>query len=263
MNILSYQGTPRSGDIASNLAVIEQTASGARQLNADVIVFPELFITGYNINKHISALAQPIDGDIVTQLKSIAQLHKVAIIVGFPEREKQHVYNSAVAINKAGVLVGHHRKVFLFGDIEKSLFTPGQQFSVFTLDGYNCAITICYDIEFPESVRYLARKNAQIIFNPTANMTPFSEVPKTLARARALENGVVVVYANLCGAEHDLEYTGLSAIISPNGIDLARAGNSSATLLADVSEVLASNIVSPTSTQLIDLKQTVWLTSAN
>lgn len=263
MNILSYQGTPHWGDIASNLAIIEQTAAGARQLQVDVIVFPELFVTGYNIDKQAVMLAQPLDGDIIRRLKFIAQTHQVAIITGFPERAGQQVYNAAVAIDKQGQLAGHHRKVFLFGEKEKALFTPGQAFSAFILNGYRCAMTICYDIEFPESVRALARQNTQILFNPTANMMPFSEVPQTLARARALENGIVVVYANLCGHEHGLEYTGLSAIIGPNGIDLARAGREPATLMADVRRVLGSNDIHPASTQLSDLSQVTWLTNAS
>ncbi len=93
-------------------------------------------------------------------------------------------------------------------------------------------MTICYDIEFPESVRALARQEVKIVFNPTANMLPYVEVPKTLARARALENGVSVVYANLSGEENGLEYTGLSAIIGPDGLDLARAGKGPATIMA-------------------------------
>ncbi|WP_243694223.1 carbon-nitrogen hydrolase family protein [Vibrio viridaestus] len=252
---MSYQGTPHSGDVASNIALIQQTVIGAKHLGCDVVVFPELFITGYNIDRHVIALAETIDGPMISQIKRIAMGAGIAIVIGFPESDNEKIYNSAVVINSNGDLVGHHRKVFLFGDKEKSLFTPGDTFTTFNLNGYCCGMSICYDIEFPEPIRILANKGAHIVFNPTANMEPYHEVPKTLARARALENGVCIVYANLSGVEDGLKYTGLSAIIGPDGLDIARAGRSSAVIVADVSEILLMNKHNPTSTQSHDLAQ--------
>ena len=83
---------------------------------------------------------------------------------------------------------------------------------------------------------------------------PHFDVLTTLVRARALENGLVVVYANLCGVEDDLEYTGQSVIVAPDGKDLARAGQDSAILMADDASSLARNRSKPTSNQLTDLQ---------
>ena len=253
LKILSYQGTPYSTDIKKNLDVVEETALAASTLNIDVLVFPELFVTGYNIGEQVKVLAQPLDGEICRTLQRIASQKSVSIIIGFPERGGDSIFNSAIAIDKHGQIVGHHRKVFLFGDQEKALFAPGGNFTTFNINGYQCGISICYDIEFPEAIRELAKKGAQIIFNPTANMFPYVEIPKTLARARALENGVVVVYSNLCGEENGLRYTGLSAIISPEGIDLARAGEEPAILISDIPKNVKKNIKNIYSTQLLDL----------
>jgi len=250
LKILCYQGTASPCHIEQNLAVVASTAQVATTLGVDVLVFPELFVTGYNIGEQISVLAQPLQGDICTTLQRIAAQQAVAIVIGFPEREGQQVFNSAIAINKQGHIVGHHRKVFLFGEQEKQCFSAGECFSAFDLDGYACGLSICYDIEFPESTRQLAKQGAKIIFNPTANMYPHTLVPKTLARARALENGVTVVYANLCGTEGELHYTGLSAIISAEGVDLARAGDLPAIL---VSEIPVDVNKDKLSTQLADL----------
>lgn len=236
LKILSYQGTPHAGDIERNLEIIARTAKGAKYFDVDVLVFPELFVTGYNIDQLILTLAEPVTGDTVTMLKKIAQQSEIAIIVGFPEKDQTDVFNSAVAVDSKGNLVGHHRKVFLFGDKEKSLFKAGERFNSFELNGHRCGMTICYDIEFPESVRTLAQQDVEIVFNPTANMVPYFEVPKTLARARALENGVFVIYANLSGEENGLQYTGLSAIIGPDGLDLARAGKEAATIMASIGQ---------------------------
>ena len=188
--------------------------------------------------------------------------YSVAIVCGFPEVEGSRLFNSAIAINKEGKVVGHHRKVFLFGDAEKQLFTAGDKFEVFELDGHMCGMSICYDIEFPEAIRDLAKKGAEIIFNPTANMQPYVEIPLTLARARALENGVAVIYANLCGEENGLEYTGLSAIIAPNGIDIARAGKSPTMLISSITEELKKAKDHPCSTQIKDLIASAYYSTA-
>lgn len=254
MQILCYQSTPHSGDIQQNLHTVAVKAKAAGLLDVDVLVFPELFVTGYNIGDETLTLAQSLDGEAIKQLQQIAQENAVAIVIGFPERVEQQVFNSAVAINSQGEIVGHHRKVFLFGDKEKALFAVGDGFGVFELNGYQCGISICYDIEFPEVIRNLAQQGAKIIFNPTANMQPYTAVPKTLIRARALENDVVVVYANLSGEENGLAYTGLSAIISPEGEDLARAGEQEALLIADVSHYIQKDKQHVFSTQLAELK---------
>lgn len=255
LKILSFQDTPYSTDINKNLSVVEATATAASILGVDVLVFPELYVTGYNIGNQVAALAEPINGYICSKLKRIAVEKSVAIVIGFPERDSDNIFNSAIAIDKYGNIVGHHRKIFLFGETEKSLFTPGEHLAVFELNGIQCGITICYDIEFPEAIRTLARQGAEIIFNPTANMHPYVEVPKTLARARALENGVTVVYANLCGSEGDIHYTGLSAIIAPDGVDLARAGSLPTLLIAEIPTIKTEAMQNIRSTQLKDLHE--------
>jgi 5-aminopentanamidase len=258
LKIFLYQDTPVTENIATNIQTIRQAIVGASTLGATVAVFPELFVTGYNIGDNIKNYAEPITGSFITTLSSIAKQHNIAIICGFPEQTHNAVFNSAVAINRSGNVVGHHRKVFLFGDQEKTMFTSGNQFTTFDLDDVCCGLSICYDIEFPETTRDMVRQGAKVIFNPTANMQPYSEVPLTLARARALENGIVVVYANLCGEENGLSYTGLSAIIGPDGKDLARAGDGPTILFCSINpKNLASNNVF--STQLTDLASSSYL----
>lgn len=257
MKTLVYQGLSAFCDKAANIAIMESVCTGAEEFGVDISVFPELFTTGYNVGNRVRDLAEPIEGPTMTALCEIAIRTGVAIVTGFIESVGDKVYNSAVAISAKGELVGHHRKVFLFGDTEKSIFWAGDKFVSFELAGHRCALSICYDIEFPEAVREIARQKVEILFNPTANMIPYNNVPTTLARARALENGMVVIYANLCGEEAEQQYTGLSAIIAPDGRDLARAGVNSAILIADLQPALEQNRRAPLSTQLNDLAP--WL----
>ncbi|TBU98904.1 carbon-nitrogen hydrolase [Stutzerimonas kirkiae] len=254
LKITAYQGTPSAADKAANLGLVERVCRAATLLGSDVTVFPELFVTGYNLGERLLTLAEPLDGDSLDELARIARTHRQAIVIGLPERDGDSLYNTAVAIDAEGRLLARHRKVFLFGEVEKRLFRPGDSFDTFELCGQRCGLSICYDLEFPESAREVAWRGARVLFNPTANMSPYHEVPATLARARALENGLVVVYANLCGHEGDQEYTGLSAIIAPDGTDLARAGRDTCLLLADTAPSQRRWEVHPWSTQLADLQ---------
>jgi 5-aminopentanamidase len=253
MKVLINQSTPVFGDVAANLATIEHHCRSAQTLKLDVAVFPELFLTGYHIGDKVETLAEEIDGPSVRRLQDIAATCGVAIVTGFAERHGTELYNAAIAIAADGGIVGHHHKVFLFGAQEKQTYRAGREFPVFKLAGRSCGLAICYDIEFPEVTRDMKRRGAEIIFVPTANMEPYFEVPITLVRARALESGVAIVYANLCGVEDGQRYTGLSGVALPDGKDLARAGHDECVLICDLEPGLARNELRPFSRQLEDL----------
>lgn len=254
VKILVYQGRAAFADPAANLATIAAVAGAARMLGADVAVFPELFVTGYNLGDRLTGLAEPRDGPAVETLCAHARAHRLALVVGFCERHLGDCHNSAVAIDASGAVAAVHRKVQLFGPDEHRVFRPGDGFSGFDFLGHRCGLSICYDIEFPEAARALARDGVGLVFNPTANMDPYVEVPTTLVRARALENGMTIAYANHCGSERQLTYTGGSCIVGPDGRDLARAGREAAILVADAAPGLAGGGAFPLSTQLHDLR---------
>ena len=253
MRILSYQATPMFADIVANIAKIKTMCTAGALFDVEVAVFPELFLTGYNLGDKAGQLAMPLDSQYLAELCQIAISTGVAIIAGFPELDNGAIHNSAVAIDRTGRIVGHHRKVYLFGDKEKAIYTPGDRFETFEIAGRKCGLSICYDIEFPEVSRDLKRRGADVIFVPTANMVPYFDVPTILVRSRALENGLAIVYANLCGVEGNQTYTGLSAIIGPDGKDIARAGANEAMLISDIHFPLDCNTVGTLSTQITDL----------
>ena len=97
---------------------------------------------------------------------------------------------------------------------------------------------ICYDVEFPENVRHLALLGADLVAVPTALMRPFDVVANILVPARAYENQVFVAYVDRCGHEGDFEYCGLSCVVGPDGVDLARAGRGEELILADIDKAV-------------------------
>jgi predicted amidohydrolase len=127
-------------------------------------------------------------------------------------------------IGPDGVVRGRHRKVHLFGNLDRTLFAANSEPpAAFDFDGSRVGMLICYDVEFPEAVRSLAVDGARAVFVPTANMAGCEEVQDILVRARACENSCGVVYANYCGADDLFTYNGLSMICGPRGEVLAQA----------------------------------------
>ena len=252
MRLAVCQTSSCTGDKAKNIEKIRAAARTAAAWKADLLVMPELFLTGYNLGSRLRDLAETMDGPSLKAIGDIARSEACAIAVGFPELIGAKLYNSSALFDAEGNLVAIYRKIHMFGQDEKELFVPGNELVVTRIAGRAIGMAICYDIEFPEMARELKRRGADVIIVPTANMAPYYEVPITFIRARSLENGVFVAYANFCGTEGNLEYTGLSAITGPDGIDLARAGpRGEALLLAELPESRSSDCFS---TQIEDLQ---------
>ncbi len=211
---LQHPGHP--GDVAANLAVVAQAAHDARARGADLLVTPEMFVTGYNIGDRVAELAaQPL----VEEVARIAADAGVAVVAGLPELLPDgSVANTAVLVDATGTEVTRYRKTHLFSDLDRALFVPGTERSrVVELHGVRLALLICYDVEFPEPARAAAREGAHLIVVPTAQMEPFAFVAERLIAVRAWENQVYVAYVNRSGAEGDLTYVGRSSVAAPSG----------------------------------------------
>ena len=245
MRLGAYQGPSVMGDVARALAVVERSATAAAGFGCDVLVFPELFTTGYNMGDRLQALAEPVGGPTTEALRTTAARHGVALVSGFCERDGTALHNTALAIDRDGSLRASYRKVQLFGPDEATLFEAGNELVVCPLAGHRVGLLICYDVEFAELPRRLVEAGAEAILVPTAQMRPFAHVARTLIRARALENAVPVVYANYTGREGHLSYVGLSAVVGADGEDAARAGpRGEALLIADLSAPLPVEVLS-------------------
>jgi len=234
MKIAAFQGEGVSGDIAKALDVLRAQAAEAARAGAGLAIFPEMFLTGYNIGEAVFKLAEPVDGPSAGKAADIARTAGVALLYGYPERDGDTVYNSALLVGRDGAPLANYRKTHLYGSEEKRLFAPGDSLMLAELDGLKIGFLICYDVEFPEAVRALALAGAELIAVPTALIQPFDIVARTLVPARAFENQVYVAYAGLCGREGDLGYCGCSCIVGPDGRDLARAGSDPSVLSADI-----------------------------
>jgi len=234
MKIAVYQGEGVKGEVSEALGMIRTNAVEAAKQGAGLLIFPEMFLTGYNIGEAVAALAEPAVGPSAAAVAKISREAGVAILYGYPERSGDRIFNSTRLVNSAGDAIADYRKTHLYGGEERRLFAPGDDLVIAELEGLRIGFLICYELEFPEAVRSLALAGAELIAVPTALIEPFDIVARTLVPARAFENQVYVAYAGMCGSERGLGYCGLTCIVGPDGRDLARAGPGPALLFADI-----------------------------
>ena len=233
MRVALYQCPPLPLDVAGNLKRLHSVAHEAS--DADVLVLPEMFLTGYNIGvEAVGALAEAQDGPSAQTIAELAQNAGLAILYGYPERaEDGQIYNAVQLIDANGQRLCNYRKTHLFGDLDHSMFSAGgDEFPIVELNGWKLGFLICYDLEFPENTRRLALAGAELILVPTANMVPFDFVADVTVRARAFENQCYVAYANYCGHEDQIHYCGQSSIAAPDGQRVALAGLDEALIVA-------------------------------
>lgn len=218
--IAIWQTGSLAGDPEGNIARLAFALAKAKAQGAELLVTPELWLTGYNWPDQISACAQAQGGPAAKQLAALARQNRIAIAYGYPEREKQtaKLFNSVQLIDANGAMASHYRKIHLYGPMEKALFRPGDHFTPpVMVGGVKIAMLVCYDIEFPESARRLALEGAELILVPTALSGTGDFVPRFLVPARAIENLCHIAYVNHCGIEGDLTYCGASGLFGPEG----------------------------------------------
>jgi predicted amidohydrolase len=230
---LQHPGHP--GDVPANLAVIADAARDAKARGADLLVTPEMFVTGYNIGAQVAELAA---GPLVEQVAQIAADAGIAVVAGLPERlDDGSVANTALLVDDTGAELARYRKTHLFSELDRELFVAGTELGApVEYRGVRLSLLICYDVEFPEPVRAAARRGAHVVVVPTAQMEPFAFVAETLIPVRAWENQVYVAYVNRSGAEGDLRYVGRTSIAAPSGevLDAVPAGQPAGLVLATV-----------------------------
>jgi predicted amidohydrolase len=224
---LAQMGCKRE-DKTENLAKMEKATIKAKKQNVDLVIFPELSLTGYVVRDQIYELAETIPGQSTKVIENIAKKTKVHIVFGMPElseRTQATIHNAAVLVGPEGV-VGKYRKMYLPTHSvfeEKRYFRPGYQTAVFDTKLGKIGLIICYDIFFPEVSRLTRLKGAQLIVCISASPSTRRTFFETLTVARAIENTAFLAYVNLVGIEDGLQFWGGSRLVGPNGKVLVQA----------------------------------------
>ncbi|CAD6008807.1 carbon-nitrogen hydrolase family protein [Agreia sp. COWG] len=247
LTVAGLQHAGVAGDVEANLAIIETAAREAVDRGATMLVTPEMFVTGYNIDGSLEELAAQ---DLPSRVARIARQVGISIVAGLPlpvetspetrpgtsaaasTGQPRGIHNSLVVIDAHGTELTRYNKTHLFGELDRGLFVAGEALpEPIEVDGVRLGFLICYDVEFPETVRAAALAGVDAVIVPTAQMEPFAHIAERLIPVRAWENQVHIAYVNRTGFEGELRYVGRSSIVGPDGERLAALGGLDAGLL--------------------------------
>jgi predicted amidohydrolase len=232
MQAVLAQLDPLPADPAGNAA----RAAGvvATHPQADLVVLPELFISGYDLARaHGTAIN--VEGPELATVRAAAAAAKTAVIVGFGERRGEAIANSLACIDARGDVAAVYRKVCLFG-AEAGCFEAGDELVIAELASLRVGPLICFDIEFPEPARALAAAGAELLVTVAANMEPFFGDHLIASQARALDNRLPHLYVNRTGREAGIEFAGGTRALRPDGTVVAEVeGRDEAELTSEVS----------------------------
>ena len=215
------------GDVHGNATRVVNTARQARaDLNADLVLFPELSLSGYPPEDLLfhRGFRRQIEAGLATVREEVRD---VSVMLGFPEYAGTAIYNSAALIS-GGMVAAIHRKAELpnykvFD--EKRYFQPGAQPSVADVHGFRCGLLVCEDIWEPEGAQLARSAGAELLV--VINASPY-EIHKqrereTVARARVLDVGLPMAYVNLIGGQDELIFDGNSFVMNAEGAVVMRA----------------------------------------
>jgi predicted amidohydrolase len=205
-----------------------ETAEGARQLaGADIYFFPEMALTGYSIRDDIQGLAETLDGPSVRRVLELSRELGCGIVFGMPERDtavRGHIFNSAVLTLPDGS-VGVYRKCHPanFGPFdEKRYFASGRDLPVFPTPWGRIGLIICYDLFFPETVKAMALRGAELVVDISASPTTTRRFFEAVLPARAMEDTIFMGYSNLVGTEGQMQFWGGAQLFGPRGEQKAK-----------------------------------------
>lgn len=218
--ITGYADTLRKG--------IELCREAANE-KADLILFPEMFSTGYKFDEETISGALTSDSSYLNEFRITAREKKIAVCITFLEKKNDDLYNSALLIDKEGNDIIHYSKVHTCGFSSEKILKSGTGFYSAELktenETVNTGLMICFDREFPESARVLMLKGAELILVP--NACEMEENRTSQIKSRAFENSVAIALANYSG----ISCKGRSMVISPEAFDAD--GNSLNTVITE------------------------------
>jgi NAD+ synthase (glutamine-hydrolysing) len=221
LTLVMGQINPLVGDVAGNMQQILSAAQQARDtLKADLVVFPELTLTGYppedlllrpglikRVNKALQTLA--------------AELKNIAVIIGHPQQTEQGLFNAASLIAVGDIKATYFKQQLPNYSVfdEKRYFQAGTEPCVVDFQGLKLGLSICEDIWFAQPAAQAAATGADLLIN--LNASPFHQHKATArieqVKQRAEETGLPVVYVNQVGGQDELVFDGASFVMSAQG----------------------------------------------
>ena len=229
-----------TGQPESNLARARDFAAQAREAGADLLLLPELWLHGYDLER-AEEWAAPLGEGGFAQMAEMAREFGLYVAGSLLERHADGVSNTAVLYSPEGSLLGSYRKIHLFRLMQEHRYlVPGDHATLCPTPWGPVGLGICYDIRFPELFRTMALAGAVLFLVPAQWPVRRVEAWFLLVRARAVENELIVAACNRVGNDGQATFPGRSCVIDPWGKTLAEGDDQERLLIAqaDLREVL-------------------------
>jgi NAD+ synthase (glutamine-hydrolysing) len=215
------------GDVGGNAQRVIDVAAEARdRLKADLVLFPELALSGYppedllfhkGMKRQVAAAMERVRSEV----------QGVTVMVGYPDYTDDIIYNAAALIRDGKLLANYHKQElpnYLVFD-EKRYFKQGQESCVFELNGIRVGLLICEDIWEPAPARAAKAAGAQllVVINGSPYSLRYQRRREDIARARIKDTGLPIVYVNMLGGQDELIFDGGSFAMNATGEVVQRA----------------------------------------
>ena len=229
------QFSPRLGDVDANLKIIDDYIARARAARADLVIFPELALTGYYLKDLVPSVAARPSPDDPRLAPIFAASRDLDIVIGFVEEDARYRYYIAAAYLSEGRVVHVHRKVYLptyrlFDD--GRFFAPGSAFRAFDTRFGRMGLLICEDAWHLSSPYVLWQDGADFLIDVSASPGYGISTSNELANADTVKNFLrtyasilttFVIFSNRVGMEDGIAFWGGSHVLAPDGKTLAAA----------------------------------------
>ena len=216
LTISLVQTTQYWENVTANLSHLEEKIASEINQATDLIIFPELFNTGFSME-----VSEPMNATTHKWMKQIAAQYNTSLVGSIAIIEQKLKYNRALIVNsKSETLIYNKKHLFALGK-ENECFTAGTEKLVFSINNWEIQPFICYDLRFPVWCR-----NTEVDLLIFVASWPKTRILawKTLLKARAIENQCYVIGVNRIGTDgNQLEYNGQSLIIDYEGNELLNA----------------------------------------
>ncbi len=217
----------------------EQMLREARNHNVDLLIFPEMTLTGFSMNTDkIGELLE--HSDTIDFFKENSVKYQMSIVFGYVQNQYTKTFNRLVLVDHGRILI-HYAKIHPFSFGEESIYYQGgDTLGQCTLKDYHISTFICYDLRFPELFQICSAKSELLIV--IANWPqPRMEHFQTLLKARAIENQCYVVGVNRVGEGNGLIYNGGSGIYDPYGTLITKETSIEKLIIGDIDKEIVTN----------------------
>jgi predicted amidohydrolase len=225
LRVATGQAESVAGDVVANVATAVTLVDRAGDEGARVVVLPELFLTGYAPEVWTHEHSLSLDDERLVPLSEAAERQGLVIVVGAAVRRALDESTlSVLVVHPDGSVSAPYDKQHLFAD-EAEFFVPGDHGTTVVVDGWDLALGICYDGCFPEHAIAAAADGASAYLCPAAYFVGSEHRRDVYYAARALDNGMYVVFSGLTGRCGGASFNGGSAVYDPEGRPGQRLGD--------------------------------------